>query len=121
MLPQSNASLLAVYRGGFSEDYDRPAGSTTPIWQGNIDAYSQRRIVSNFNASGELQRVLEVTLIISGDLPITLEPGDTLTYAVGNPDAPTTLAGRIQTFTNPAYLAQVPDYYKCALEETNVP
>lgn len=121
MLPQSNASLLSVTRGEDTEDYDRPQGTVAPIWQGDIDAYVQRKIVSTFGAQGELRRLLQVTLIISGDLPILLEPGDIVTYSVGNPDAPTTLAGKIQTGTDPAYMAQLPDYYKIALEDTNVP
>lgn len=121
MIPQTNAQLISVSRGGFTEDYDRGAGSNTPVWQGSMDCYIQRKVVSNFNDRGSLDRMLEVTLYVPGDLPVKLEPGDTVVYEAGNPNNPDTLAGRIKTFSDPAYLAMLPDYYKCALEEINVP
>lgn len=125
VLPQSNARLISVGResgpGSFTEDYDRDATAETLVWQGNWDAYVQRKIVSGFNDNGELRRMLQVTLFISMDLPIQLEPGDVLTYQAGDPSAYQTFAGRIQNFTDPAYLPTLPDYYKCALEEVNVP
>lgn len=121
MLPQSNANLVSITRGGYTEDYDRTSGASAPVWQGNIDAYVQRKFVSTFNDAGELKRVMQVTLYVSQDIPVILEPGDVVTYSVGNPDAPSTLAGIVQTGTDPAYMAQLPDYYKFALEETNVP
>ena len=121
LLPQSNARLISVSRGGLTEDYDRPAGSNSPVWQGNMDAYVQQDIVSNFGDRGELNRVLKVTLFISGDIPITVRAGDTVVYEAGNPNNPVTLAGRVQTVGTPAFLAMLPDYYKCALEEIEVP
>lgn len=121
MLPQVNAQLLSISRGGFSEDYDRPSQTSPYVWQGNLDAYIQQRIKSAFNSSGTLVRVLEITLFISSDLPVTVEPGDILVYQAGSADNLSTLAGVAQSFIDPAYLPMLEDYYKVALEPANVP
>lgn len=121
LLPQSNARLLTITRGGTTEDYDSPAGSPITVWRGNWDAYVQQKIRSNFNDQGRLDRVLEVTLIIPADLPVQVEPGDIVTYVAGNADSPTTLAGRVQAFADPSFLPTLSDYYTIALEEVNVP
>lgn len=121
MLPQSNATLLSLSRGGFTEDYDRPAGNVAPAWQGQEDAYVQRQIVSSFDSAGELKRVMRVTLFLSGDFPVPLQSGDTLVYTAGDPDDAVTLAGRVQNSVDPAFLPDLDDYFKVALEEVNAP
>lgn len=122
MLPQSNARLLSVTRAatGSTEDYDRPATGEPTVWTGNIDAYVQRKMTSVFSEN-ELKRLLVVTLLVDDALPVPLEDGDILTYSAGNPTSPTVFAGVLQNATDPAFLAMLPDYYKCALEDTNIP
>lgn len=120
MIPQANATLVSVSRGGYTEDYDRPAGGATPAWQGNVEAYVQRQIMSGFNQDGELNRVLRTTLILdlsSTQLVGGLQAGDTVTCIVGNADNPSTLIGRVQNVVDPAYLPMIQDYFKCSLEE----
>lgn len=119
-LPQVNATVVSITRGGQSEDYDRPEVNSAPIWQGTEDAYVQNKFVSTFNGN-ELVRVEQVTLFLSEDFPETIEPGDIITYTAGDSLSPVTSAGRAQNSVDPAYLPQLSDYYKVALEAVNVP
>lgn len=117
MFPQSNARLTSIARDGYTEDYDTASGTPDAIWTGNVDAYVQSKLMSAFNDRGELNRAMVVTLIIPGDLPVMVEPGDTLTYVIGDPRSPITMVGRIQSLNNPAELASLPDYFKCTMEK----
>ena len=125
MLPQANARLLSISReagpSDFLEDYDRPATGAvaggTDVWQGNIDAYVQRKIVSTLSDNGELRRVLQTTLLITDDVSTILQAGDTITCMVGDPANSSTLVARVQNINDPAWLPMLPDYYKCSLEE----
>ena len=122
MIPQTNGNLLSVTRGGYTEDYDRPAGTADPVWSGNLEIYVKQRILSSLGAQqGELNRVEEVTLFIPGDLPVTLQGGDTVVYQAGNPDNPITFTGNVRDSIDPAFMAMLPDYYKVALEDVNAP
>lgn len=118
-LPQSNARLLSVTRGEYSEDYDRPETVAAPVWQGNIDAYLQEKLLSTFNQGGELLRVVQVTIIISSDIETVLQTGDLLSYLPNSSGTPR--AGKIQNVITPSELAYLSDYYKCALEPVNAP
>lgn len=117
MFPQSNARLLAIGRGRLSEDYDRAAGAETVIWSGNTDSYVQTNILSMLNGQGTLDRILNTTIIIPGDLPVDIQAGDVLTYASGDPDTATVMSGTVQSFITPAELPSLPDYFKVTLEQ----
>lgn len=124
-LPQKNAKLLSIAGGGLSEDYNRAAGAPAPKWQGSVGAYVKSRIVSNFNASGRLDRIEAIDIIIPGDLipAVTLAAGDTVTYTQFDPivQEDTTFTGKVQSFSTPADLPSLPNYLKIALEDVVAP
>lgn len=116
MLPQVNATLTAVSRGGYTEDYSRPADDPEPrVWQGTVDAYVQRKVRSGMNDQGGLQRALDVTIIIDDSIPVVPQAGDVLTYIFSSTQA--TRTGVVQNIGDPAELPAIADYYKCYLEE----
>lgn len=123
MLPQTNATLTSITRtkAGYTEDYDRDAGGSSSVWSGSVDAYVQRKVTSTFDNGGNLRRVVAVTMFVSEDLPLEVEPGDVVLYFVGDTNEPTAMAGIVQNLTDPAYMATVPDYWKIPLQDTNVP
>jgi hypothetical protein len=119
-LPQANAVLLAVRRRIASENYTSPAKDSA-VWGGQIDAYVERKIVSGFNAAGELNRAEQVTLIIPSDTqaPVNIEAGDELEFEQQTPTGSRRHTARVATFSTPANLPNLPQYIKIAVEKVS--
>lgn len=76
-LPQSNATLTKVARGGTSEDYDAPAGADAAAWEGVTACYIGER-----RATMTEGQVLNRERIEYAIVPGTIEvrTGDTITF-----------------------------------------
>lgn len=78
ILPQTNARLVAVARGGSSEDYDAPEGADGAVWNGDADAYFGRRRAT-LTEGNALNQTQVSYVIVPGDLGFDFKTGDTLT------------------------------------------
>lgn len=80
LLPQRNAILLAVTRGGASEDYATNAGGGSSNLLGNtFDAYvGERR--TTFAEAQALNRATISYAIVPGDTRVDFVQGDVLTF-----------------------------------------
>lgn len=77
ILPQRNAKIVAVTRGGRSEDYDVEEGAGPAVWEGEADAYFGRRKASV--TEGQTLNIAFVSyVIVPGDL-VPFQAGDVLT------------------------------------------
>jgi hypothetical protein len=74
-----NARLTAVSGGGSSEDGDQEAGSNPAKWTGSAEAYVREEVLDHTGSDG-LDRLVKTEIILPGNLPVTVEPEDTLTY-----------------------------------------
>lgn len=83
ILPQRNAALTSVARGGTSEDYDASEGADGSVWSGHADAYFGRRRAT-LTEGNALNRTQVEYVIVPGDLGIDFQTGDTLTLERGN-------------------------------------
>lgn len=76
-LPQRNATLTKVARGGTSEDYDAPEGADPTAWEGSSDCYvGERR--ATLTEGRVLNRERVVYALVPGTLDVRV--GDTITY-----------------------------------------
>lgn len=117
MLPQSNATLIAISAGysAHSEDWNTDANSgTVQKWVGSEDAYYIEKTRTTYSAEeggeGALHRRRDVSLILPATLfrdSIALEEGDILTYTVNGVQH----SRRVMT-TASAYLPGVPNYVR---------
>jgi hypothetical protein len=78
ILPQRNARLIAVARGGTSEDYDAAEGGDAAVWTGNADAYFGRRRAT-LTEGNALNRTQVSYVVVPGDLGVEFRTDDTLT------------------------------------------
>lgn len=83
ILPQTNARLTAIKRGGTSEDYDAAGGNDTSVWTGDVDAYYGKRRAT-FSEASVLNKATIQYVIVPGDLGIDFAIGDTLTLGRGS-------------------------------------
>lgn len=82
MIPQKNATVTAVTRGGVSEDYDAPSGAGASILlSGSFDAYVSSRHATMQEAA-TLDRTTISYGIVPGDTGIDWQTGDVLTVAL---------------------------------------
>lgn len=120
-LPQSNATLVSVGRVSQTENYTEPAGNPQSVWQGEIDAYVKRKIVSALNEAGELNRRQAIDIIIPSDLEpeVSIGAGDTIRFKQWDPVATEFkfYQARAQTFETPMDLPSLPNYIKVSLEQ----
>lgn len=120
VLPQQNCVLITVSGGGTTEDYATVAGSVTAKWTGNVGSYVSRKTRVAFNASGSLNRVTEIHLIIPGDMgpEFSLQSGDVVTWTQFNPvdQSTVTYTGKVQGYVTPANLTSLPNYVDITLE-----
>lgn len=82
ILPQRNAQLLSVARGGTSEDFDAPAGADASVWAGRRDVYFGRRRAT-LTEGNALNQTQISYVIVPGDLGVQFKTGDTLTLKQG--------------------------------------
>lgn len=78
ILPQKNAELAAVGRGGASEDYDTAPGGAPAVWNGKVDAYVGERRATMVESQGLNVDTISFA-IVPGDLGVNFEAGDVLT------------------------------------------
>lgn len=78
MIPQANATLTEVERGGTSEDYDAPSGADSNVWQGISRCYVGVRSAT-VTEGNVLNRTKVTYALIDGALGIAFETGDSLT------------------------------------------
>lgn len=77
MIPQTNATLTSIERGGTSEDYDTPTGADSNVWQGISRCYVGVRSAT-LTEGNVLNRTKITYALIDGELG-PFSPGDTLT------------------------------------------
>lgn len=88
----TNATLLKIEGGSFAQDGRRPRGAATSKWD-SADTAPEPVFVEDRNrvvvGDGGQTREREVTVLLDGQLArqAGVEPGDTVTYQLGN-DAP---------------------------------
>lgn len=120
-LPQSNSTLTLIAGASSTENYTHPAGTVVRKWEGEVDAYVQRKIVTGLNESGQLNRTMAITMVIPSDLepPVDVLAGDTVEFTEWDPVRGEVRAYRakVQTFSTPADLPSLPNYLKLALEK----
>lgn len=81
MLPQSNATLTQVLAPGFSEDDDYAGVDGDLKWSGSEDAYVDDVIRTQFaQTAGILNKARDTRIILSAELPVTIDIGDVLLY-----------------------------------------
>ena len=79
ILPQKNAKLVDVVRGGTSEDYAQSAGGGADVLARGVDAYvTERR--ATFAEAQALNRSTISYAIVPGDTGIVFALGDTLRF-----------------------------------------
>lgn len=89
MIPYRNATLTSIAGGGTIEDFDTPAGSDTPRWQGSLGIYvadevSEERVARSVRqASGGrvVDELVSTRLEIPYDIGRLAQRGDTMTYS----------------------------------------
>lgn len=82
----ANATLTGIADGGFSEDYDQPAGSTTAKWTGSLPVYYSERTerLAATSTGTSTQSAVATDVIVSRSVtifqpPLTIEQGDIVT------------------------------------------
>jgi hypothetical protein len=79
ILPEPNATLTKVQAGGFSEDYDRPAGADpTTKFSGSEGVYLRERTESTDTPAGQ-DVVMTRSVVARSELAVEWAQGDTLT------------------------------------------
>lgn len=90
-LPQSNATLTRVTGGATTEDFDRPAGDGSPLWEGEERVYWQEKRERTFGAEQDV--IQRRSLIVQTGLRQWTN-GETATIT---PDGGETITCRVQT------------------------
>lgn len=109
MLPQTNATLVAVHAAGASEDFDQAAGAGAEKWTGRVGVYLRQREerVTTGHASSV---VVSRALIVPGELRVVWEEGDRLDLADGR----SAIVRGVEPFTHPTVASET----RLVLEDT---